>query len=419
VTPSSLVTHHESQSTTTALYHVIFERARRVFVETWSELDSPAPGSLPAALPRIVYFDDYLPRPASGSGLSRAQELLEELTALGYWVQVVVWGDLFDLNPALAARGVQRVVHVEHLAIGPPPAAVIVSRPNNFDRAIACAAQWPGAPVIYDAEARFAARIETRLLLEEEGAGDRDRLVAEQKRLEELEASIASRADMILTISADEAAWFELRGARHVRVRDPFPERCAASPRGFSERRDVLFEAGWLSGAASPNGDGLVWMASEVLPLVAARVRSVAVLVTGADPPEELVALESPQLRFVGELADLAEALDSVRVAVVPIRYGSGVKLKAIDALSHAVPVVTTTIGAEGIGEPWRGGMVVEDEPDRFALALARVLHDEEMWNDLRAPLLEACAAHRSDRGALWKQVLAEAATLRATEEGR
>jgi hypothetical protein len=330
---------------------------------------------------------------------------------------MVVWGDNFELDPDLAARGVTRVHHDEELDVGDEPVAVVVARPNNFAHATDVAARWPGVPVIYDAEARFAARYETKRQVDR-FADEADALLAEQRRLEGLEATIALRSDALVAISEEEASWFRGRGASCVVVRQPFPTPCEPGAPGFNERRGALFVAGWLAGPGSANDDGLRWLVDEVLPLVAAEAPELTILVTGAGPPSELLELRSEQLRFIGEVADLGVSLDEVRAAVVPIRYGAGVKIKTVDALSRGVPVISTTIGAEGIDERWRGGMRIEDEPARFAQALIEVCTEEAAWEPLRSAALASCATHHDDPRGIWEGVLVEA-TLRAAERSQ
>ena len=417
VTPASLVTHVEAESTTSILRDVLFERGRKRFEEKWGREASPVPPGLPRTAPKVVYFDDFLPRTASGSGLGRTRELIEILTSLGYYVQMVVWGDNFDLDPDLAARGVTRVTSDEELDVGDDPVAVVVARPNNFAHATDVAARWPGVPIIYDAEARFAARYETKRRVDR-FAHDAEALEVEQHRLEALEGSIALRADGLVAISEEEAAWFRGRGASCVAVRQPFPTPCEPGERGFAERKDAIFVAGWLAGGGSANDDGLRWLVEEVLPLVKAEAPELRILVTGAGPPPELLELRSEQLRFVGEVRDLQASLDEVRVAVVPVRYGAGVKIKTVDALSRGLPVISTSIGAEGIEASWREAMRIEDDPTLFARALIEVSTEEGSWSELRAAALANCARHDEDPRAIWKTVLAQA-TLRATERSR
>ncbi len=155
-----------------------------------------------------------------------------------------------------------------------------------------------------------------------------------------------------------------------------------------------------------------------MLPLVKAEAPELTVLVTGAGPPAELLELRSEQLRFIGEVADLNARLDEARVAVVPIRFGAGVKIKTVDALSRGLPVVTTTLGAEGIEASWRGAMRIEDDPAPFARALIEVSTEEASWSTLREAALASGAQHDDDPQAFWRTVLAQA-TKRAAERSR
>ena len=88
---------------------------------------------------------------------------------------------------------------------------------------------------------------------------------------------------------------------------------------------------------------------------------------TGIDPPANVRRLATPAVEFVGQVESLPEFYASVRVVVVPIRYGSGVKLKTVEAVQYGVPTVSTVVGAEGISLDDRGAIVVADDPDRFA----------------------------------------------------
>ena len=84
-------------------------------------------------------------------------------------------------------------------------------------------------------------------------------------------------------------------------------------------------------------------------PLVLARVPGAKLLVTGDDPPREVLRFACDSIEFLGRVPDLERFYDALRVAIVPIRYGSGVKLKTVEALQFGVPTVSTTIGAESI----------------------------------------------------------------------
>src|SRR5207248_1117704 len=83
--------------------------------------------------------------------------------------------------------------------------------------------------------------------------------------------------------------------------------------RPFWDRDEMVFLAGWLGGADSPNGDGLRWFMAEVLPHLRAAMPWARLIVTGADPPAALRDLEGPNLRFTGHVEDLDALFDRTR----------------------------------------------------------------------------------------------------------
>ena len=147
----------------------------------------------------------------------------------------------------------------------------------------------------------------------------------------------------------------------------------------FAERRGVGFVAGWSAGPGSPN----VGRAEAVRPVTSGPRRSPGILrrarlVTGLKPRGRCCALRRELDPFVGVVPDLRNFYAGLRLAVVPIRYGSGVKLKAIEALQSGVPAIATTVGAEGIPIDVPGLLPVADDPREFADLVALLLEEEE-----------------------------------------
>jgi glycosyltransferase involved in cell wall biosynthesis len=106
--------------------------------------------------------------------------------------------------------------------------------------------------------------------------------------------------------------------------------------------------------------------------------------VTGQDPPTELLQYASPSIVFEGHVGDIAKFYDDARVAIVPMRFGAGVKLKAIEALQYGVPTVSTTIGAEGIDLHQTGALAITDDAAEFAFNVATLLDNPQLWEDRR-----------------------------------
>ena len=264
---------------------------------------------------------------------------------------------------------------------------VIVSRPNNGRRACALFPRLaPGRRprLVYDAEALYHRR-----LLRQASLFDEDRateLRTQAAAWLDAEVEIAGCADEIVCVSRDEAAFFESHGARRVRVMTPWLRRAVPTEATLAGRADIAFVAGWLAGAGSPNGDALEWFATQVLPLIVAELPWARVRVTGT-LPAPLDRFEGMHLRAEGFVHDLADFYRHVRVAIAPLRFGAGVKLKTVEALQYGVPVVATTVGAEGLENLPGDVVAVHDDPAGFAAAIVSRLRDVETWRAHRAAI--------------------------------
>lgn len=148
------------------------------------------------------------------------------------------------------------------------------------------------------------------------------------------------------------------------------------APYALANRRDLMFVGGFDH---LPNRDAMVWFVQEVLPLVWRREPDITFHIMGSNPPEEVQALAGPGVRVHGYVS--AETLESYyrkcRLSVVPLRYGAGIKGKVIEAMGSGIPVLTTSIGAEGIRDAGRF-LAVEDEAEGFAARLCALYGDEK-----------------------------------------
>ncbi len=142
------------------------------------------------------------------------------------------------------------------------------------------------------------------------------------------------------------------------------------------ERQDLLFVGGFNH---PPNVDGICWFVEEVMPRVLAERPGLQLHVVGSNPTDAVLELQSDHVRVYGYLPD--EELDAlyrqVRQAVVPLRFGAGVKGKVIEALQQGVPLTTTTIGAEGIPDAAEVMNITDD-----AEAMAEILIEVDRGSD-------------------------------------
>ena len=123
-----------------------------------------------------------------------------------------------------------------------------------------------------------------------------------------------------------------------------------------------------------PNTDGLRFLFSEIWPLVLAARPSARLRVVGPLPPADIVALKSPNVAFEGYVTDIVAEVGRAAVAIAPLRIGGGTRLKIVEAMALARPVVATSIGAEGIQAQPDRDLIVADAPRDFADAVLRML---------------------------------------------
>jgi glycosyltransferase involved in cell wall biosynthesis len=153
-----------------------------------------------------------------------------------------------------------------------------------------------------------------------------------------------------------------------------------------------------------PNEDAIRWFTGEVLPRVRRTLPDVELTVVGRDPFPGLLELSArdPGVVVTGRVADVRPYMERAAAYVVPIRVGGGTRLKIYEAMAMAKPVISTTVGAEGL--PVRDGqeLLIGDTPDEFAAAVVRVLEDEVLARELGA---RAAATVRARFG--WDKVAA------------
>jgi glycosyltransferase involved in cell wall biosynthesis len=144
-----------------------------------------------------------------------------------------------------------------------------------------------------------------------------------------------------------------------------------------SDARDVLSLATMFY---PPNVEGVMWFGREIFPQVHAREPDTRFLVIGARPPVEVQALQSDNsgVEVTGYVDDLAPYLHRSAVLVVPLHSGSGMRVKILEAFARGIPVVSTTIGVEGIEARPGEHLLVADTPREFALAVLDTLRDRE-----------------------------------------
>ena len=219
---------------------------------------------------------------------------------------------------------------------------------------------------------------------------DRTKLMREAARIREVEHKIWAAVDVIYYPSDLErghvATW--LRDQNIDKVVRTLPvfgfEEFPGSPcANLASRRGVMFVAGF---GHPPNVDAALWLVGSVMPKVWAQRPDVHLYLAGSNPPHELTVLDGHRVTVTGFVAEseLAKLYTTVRVALAPLRFGAGMKGKVVEAMRYGVPVVTTPVGAQGLGD-LAGVLRAADEPQDFAEAVLGALMDDAKWREVSA----------------------------------
>jgi polysaccharide biosynthesis protein PslH len=134
-----------------------------------------------------------------------------------------------------------------------------------------------------------------------------------------------------------------------------------------------------------PNVDGLRFLFDEVWPIVARTHPEARLKIVGQHPTPEVLAFRGPRVEVTGRVDDLRPHLARAAVTVVPLRIGGGTRFKILEAMAMARPVVSTTLGAEGIDAVAGRDILLADDAVGLAAAIGRVLDDARLGEELGA----------------------------------
>ena len=147
-----------------------------------------------------------------------------------------------------------------------------------------------------------------------------------------------------------------------------------------------------------PNVDGIQWFVQEVLPLIRRQRPECSVAIVGRTPPSSIAALGlgDERIRVTGTVPDIRPFLWSAAVSIVPLRIGGGTRLKIYEAMAARVPVVSTTVGAEGLEVHHPDDIRLADSPEAFAAACSELLANAGLRRRQAAAAWDMVSAHFS-----------------------
>lgn len=405
--PGSEIIHFENISYTGKDNgkELLLQKNREIFMSRWNRyftnkrfLDKGNTNNINAFYkkPNILILEELIPKPDKDSGSRRFLEIIKILQENQHRVILAV-KQLNDEDDAYVnffrSIGVEvckdfvnaqdKIVKVKdqvqealHFVD-----VVWIFRPTGFD-------YWykiikdklSGQKIIYDMVDLHYLRMER----ENEYIAITKHRKKEMKFFRETEYSAMQAADVVVSISDEEKRIVSGQGIQDEKIftvsniHEPVKTQDVA----YSEREGLLFIGGFYH---MPNMDAVKFLYEDIMPLVWAKDDSIKINILGPDFPEEIKErYNSERFCILGYQKSVDYWFENSRIFVAPLRYGAGVKGKIGQALEFALPVVTTFIGAEGMGlVDGETALVSENNAQHFADKILELYHNEELWNTI------------------------------------
>lgn len=215
-------------------------------------------------------------------------------------------------------------------------------------------------------------------------------------RLQRYEIDACRRVDQIHTMSSEDGAYLARYlgdGDRRMWVVpnavdvEYYRPSAGTGEGAIEERRGVVFVGNYEN---LPNLDALEYFLAEIWPRVRSARGDAELSLVGAKMPDRLRELDGRDgVRVVGRVEDMRPSYHRPRVLVVPLRAGSGTRLKLFEAFAAGIPVVSTALGAEGIDCRHEVHLLVADDPEAFADGVVRLLEDSTLGSRLATAALD------------------------------
>jgi GT2 family glycosyltransferase/2-polyprenyl-3-methyl-5-hydroxy-6-metoxy-1,4-benzoquinol methylase len=387
--PEAKVIHYEGVSAGTDItkgYKKFQQANHEKFFEKWKDIlkdqHYKGPEKLFHARQRctgktILVVDHYAPTFDKDAGSLRMFSILKILVQSGN--RVIFWPEnraFDDYAKHLQRIGVEalygNIRFEEYLQTnGHYLDLIIFSRPNVAINMIFPAKTYTQARIIYDTVDLHFLRERRRARFDSNSNSD---------YWKKIEFFLADMADEILVVSDVEKQILEKEGYENkVSVISIVQENMGCST-PFEKRKGLLFIGGFLH---TPNEDGMIWFIERIFPKIEQAIKGITCSVVGSHPTDAVRSLAGENIDITGYIEDVTPYFENSRVFVSPLRYGAGVKGKIGQSLSFGLPVVTTSVGAEGMGCIDGQNMLIAKDEDEFAQNVIKLYHDKQLWQQL------------------------------------
>ncbi len=408
--PCSTVVHYEGISSGTDVTQGVkayqVENMKK-FYHRWQDvIAAHRPGGVDPQLEkersvarRVLVLDHCTPTPDRDAGSVFTIQLMKLFQMLGFKVTFIPEDNYLQMDKYTA--DLQRIgieclyapytkSLQQHLkASGELYDIVVIFRVTAATRDLPVVRQYcPQAKVIFHpADLHFVREMRQAELEKSE------KLASQAQKTKQQELQVVRSVDRVMVHSSyEKKVLSEYIDADQVVVL-PWVVDARGSEAPVEERRDMIFIGGY---GHPPNVDAVTYFVHHIFPLIKPRIPDVKFYIVGSNPPQELEALAGPDIIVKGYVEVLEPLLDQMRLAVVPLRFGAGIKGKIGTSLSVGLPCVATSVAAEGMSLKPGHELLVADESETFADLVVKLYEDDALWHHLSENGLDHVRQHYS-----------------------
>jgi glycosyltransferase involved in cell wall biosynthesis len=210
-----------------------------------------------------------------------------------------------------------------------------------------------------------------------------DLRIAEDVKKRELD--IYDQADIVLTVTEDDAISLQ-KEIKNLNTKIIPNIHCVVYPTNDQNRNEIIFVGGFKH---DPNIDAVIYFCEEIFPRIRKIKPEARFTIVGSNPPENIRSLSNDFVTVTGYVPETTPYLQKSYISVAPLRYGAGMKGKVGEAMAHGIPVVSTSIGAEGMGLTDRENIMIADSPENFSKSVIELFFDQDLYKRIQKNSLD------------------------------
>jgi len=203
----------------------------------------------------------------------------------------------------------------------------------------------------------------------------------EYKRLVDFEKKVFNMFDNKTIISIPDRDLMPVDDKEQIAVIPNGVDHEFFSPKKAVKKHDLVFTGNM---AYPPNVDAADFLVNEIMPIVWKKKPDVKVLLAGASPDKRVQALTSKKVVVTGWMDDIRDAYASARIFIAPMRIGTGLQNKLLEAMSMKIPSITTPLANDALHAKNDGEILVGENADSLAGHILKLLDDPELYNTIK-----------------------------------